>query len=330
MNSNIFISIAAYEEIDLIKTINNCLENAQAPQNLFFGISLQYKNEPDLSFIKDQSSIIRFEPNIRLGKSPGIIQIRSAIRKLHTDQAYFLQIDSHTLFSENWDTKLIQDIEELNLEKPTIISKQIQQKEITTESYTKWKMFPMSYNDFLVGSVTEDIDCITINDLLINDKYFLNYYMSGGFIFAKGEWLKNMNFPDYHETPYEEQELSIFTFCNGYRVVAPKRKHQVVFATNDIKYTFPYNPEYWDFVGLDKSNPSHWKRFWVVADGETIKEVRKLLITGKNKYTNINGLKYSIDDFYKVIKLFNKYVKVRSLLYPDNDIINKYTGGINE
>lgn len=326
MNSNIFISIAAYEEIDLVKTINNCLKNAKDPQNLFFGISLQYKDEPDLSFIKDQSLVIRFDPNIRLGKSPGIIKIRSEIRKLHNDQAYFLQIDSHTSFSKNWDEKLIQDIEELNLEKPTIISKQIQQEQVTTESYTKWKMFPMSYNDFIVGSVTEDNECNFINTMLVNNKYFINHYTSGNFIFSKSEWLYSMKFPDYHEIPYEEQEMSIFTFCNGYRVVAPKRKYEVIFATNDAKYTFPYNSEYWDFVGIDKNNPSHWKRFWTVADGETIQEVRKLLITGKNKYIDINNLKYSIDEFYNSINLFNKYTKVRSLLYPDNDIIDDIQG----
>jgi hypothetical protein len=328
MKNKIFISIAAYEEVDLVKTIKNCLENSKNPENLFFGISLQYENEPNLDFVKDQSSVIRFEHDIRSKKSPGIIQIRSAIRKLHTDQEYFLQIDSHTAFDIHWDAKLIEDIEVLNQKIPTIISKQIQQKEITTNSYTKWDMFPMSYNNFLVGSITEDANCNTIQPLLVNDKYFTNYYMSGNFIFAKQSWLYQMTFPDYHKIPYEEQELSLFTFCSGYRVVAPKREYQVIFAANDTKYEMPLNPKYWDFVGNDINNLSHWKRFWVVDDSETIKEVRKLLITGKNTYISLHNLPKSLEDFYKNIGLFNKYIKVKSLLYPDNDILNNINGGL--
>lgn len=321
MNEKIFVSIAAYEEPDLIKTIKNCLKTANNPENIIFGISLQYKNEPDLSFLKNSSRIIRFNNNIRKLGSPGIIEIRSAIRKLCDNEDYFLQIDSHTTFIDEWDSNLIRDIEELNINKKTIISKQIQEIENISESYTIWEIYKDSLSDFLVGSIKEDTENIIINRL-VNDKYFINYYVSGNFIFSKMEWVKTMQFPDYHKIPYEEQELSLVTFCNDYQVVAPRRTNQYIFAGNDSKYTMPRNPEYWDFVGSDKNNPRHWKRFWS-ADNETmIKEVRKLLITGFNKYMNINELPNKLVDFYKNINLYKEYQEAYLSFYPESDTIN--------
>ena len=54
MNDKIFISIAALEEPNLQKTIKNALNAATLPENISFGISLQYDQAPDLSFIKNK------------------------------------------------------------------------------------------------------------------------------------------------------------------------------------------------------------------------------------------------------------------------------------
>ena len=54
---------------------------------------MQYDVEPNLDFVSTQSRIIRFpKPNYDTNTGPGIIEIRNAIKRLHKDEEYFLQI----------------------------------------------------------------------------------------------------------------------------------------------------------------------------------------------------------------------------------------------
>ena len=49
MGEKIFVSIAAFEDKALLKTIKNILENADNPDDIVFGLALNYKVYPDLS-----------------------------------------------------------------------------------------------------------------------------------------------------------------------------------------------------------------------------------------------------------------------------------------
>lgn len=111
---SIFISIASYEDPSLPKTMRLAIENAKYPDKIFFGLCLQYESiaEPDLSFVSSERvKIIRYHPKTR----PGIYKVRSELSMLMTDQDYFLQIDSHTVFSKNWDQRLIKTLTDLSV-----------------------------------------------------------------------------------------------------------------------------------------------------------------------------------------------------------------------
>ena len=101
----IFISIASYCDPELERTIHSAIDNAANPQDLHFGIMLQEfsKEEPDLSWV----------PNLTLKKvhpkmARGAGYARAQIVKMYSNQDYFLQIDSHTVFAKNWDLLCIQ------------------------------------------------------------------------------------------------------------------------------------------------------------------------------------------------------------------------------
>lgn len=101
--TTIFISIASYLDPDLPKTIRSALENANRPDNLVFGVALQYYKEPMLP----QNANIRtlhYHPDTR----PGICKVRYNIsNELYQGEDFFLQIDSHYTFTPGWDTKMI-------------------------------------------------------------------------------------------------------------------------------------------------------------------------------------------------------------------------------
>jgi len=260
MNKKIFVSIPAWEDTHLVDTMNHILDTAYYPENIVFGLGLNYKEEPDLSMFNNVK-IVR-DKDIAEGQ-PGIVGIREAIRGLIDDEQYFLGIDAHADFELNWDTCLIEDIEELtkNNEK-RIISRQA--TAVVQGRYnwkTKWIMGGNFDELDFHGEVIE-FDSILDKDK-INEKYFKNYYISCNFIFAKCSDIKAIEFPSYHRFPFEEPEQSIAVYCQGYDVVAPYADNIVHYAGNDIKYSFPYDERWWKFVGTDRNDPNHWTRIWI-------------------------------------------------------------------
>lgn len=299
MNDNIFISIAALEEPNLQKTIRNALNAAAVPENISFGISLQYDQAPDLSFIKNKVKTISYSPDIDLPSAPGIIEIRSELRKLIDDENYFLQIDSHTRFESGWDTKLISDLKDLmKIKQKTVISSQLWH-EADVDRYTKIRLHRTHHYQFdsqgleIYGELLTDEDLSVIKPRMVNDSYFLNHYMSGNFYFCHRSYLKDMEFPDYHKFPFEEAELSLVTFCNGYDVVAPTLENIRIFADNDEKYHNQQDSRWWKQIGGGSV------RKWVYDSKEVFLEVVNLMMNGKNKYMDISNLDRPINEFYE-------------------------------
>lgn len=307
-NKKILVSMAAWEDTHLVDTMHKVLSYSNNPENIVFGLGLNYENEPDFSSFKNTIKIVR-DKDIANG-NPGIIRIRDEIRKLVTDETYFLGIDAHCDFIKGWDDSLINDIDELtaNGEKRIISRQATALVQDHVSRITRWSVFGVFPNFSIAGfphevSKKELID----KNLMVNDKYFLNYYISCNFIFAKTESFKEINFPNYHRFPFEEPEQSLTTFCNGYDVVSPLSDYIVTYAANDIKYQFPYDEKWWKFIGTDRNNPSHWDKIWVLDDADMSLEVIKLMITGKNKYYSLDGAKRSVFDFYKSIGFEQDY-----------------------
>lgn len=299
--SKIFVSIPAWEDTTLIETIQKLLGAAKHPENIVFGFGFNYEVEPDISWLTNKYYVLRDSVDYLPITKPGIIQIRNAIRRLMTDEDYYLSIDAHANFDTDWDDILISDIEELHkISNRYVISKQIMQPEDRRNYYTRWAWLP---DKTPFGNPFPDFEFENTKDKFVNDKYFLNYYTSGNFIFAKRNWVDDMNFPDYHGFPYEESELSLATFCHGFDVVSPRGDRCPITAGNDPKYIFPYDEKWWDFVGTDRNDPTHWQKIWVLDEGEMIMEARKLLAQGYNKYYDLRNLKRSVVDFYDTINI---------------------------
>lgn len=101
---SIFISIPSYRDPELVRTIRSAIDNASVPTSLHFGIVIQETETliPDLSFIKNLS-VLKIHP--KLARGAGFA--RAEAMKMYNGQDYYLQIDSHTVFTKGWDTKCI-------------------------------------------------------------------------------------------------------------------------------------------------------------------------------------------------------------------------------
>jgi len=100
--SKIFVSIACFCDKDIKNTIEDCLLKANNPDNIIFGICLQYDPEDD--FLKDYDNKPQFRiEKIHWKEAKGPTYARYLISKLLENEEYFLQIDAHTRFFQNWD-----------------------------------------------------------------------------------------------------------------------------------------------------------------------------------------------------------------------------------
>jgi hypothetical protein len=103
----IFVSIASYRDPELQWTIKSAIENANSPDNLYFGVVHQGVDSElfDIQKIKN-ISITKMHPK----EAKGAGFARSKAMELYSGEEYFLQIDSHTRFAPGWDSICIDQL----------------------------------------------------------------------------------------------------------------------------------------------------------------------------------------------------------------------------
>jgi hypothetical protein len=123
--STIFVAIACYLDYELKHTILDCINKAKHPENLRFGVCLQYDenestNEHVLDFLESKLPIKVLKYHYT--ESNGGCWARNLAQSLYNGETYHLQIDSHTRLIQNWDEIVINDYTELKktIDKPLI------------------------------------------------------------------------------------------------------------------------------------------------------------------------------------------------------------------
>jgi hypothetical protein len=103
----IFISIASYRDPELQWTIKSAIENANSPDNLYFGVVHQGLDSEIFNYEEIKNiSIIKMHPK----EARGAGYARSKAMELYDGQEYFLQVDSHTRFVPGWDLLCIDQL----------------------------------------------------------------------------------------------------------------------------------------------------------------------------------------------------------------------------
>ena len=102
-DKTIFIAIAAYNEVDVVSTIENCLENATYPDRLHFGLALHYSemDRPVIYFNNTKTVDIAY------GGLWGVCPARNLALNLYDNEDFYLQLDGHMKFDKDWDSYLI-------------------------------------------------------------------------------------------------------------------------------------------------------------------------------------------------------------------------------
>jgi hypothetical protein len=113
MKKSIYISIACLGyDTELERTISSALEGASKNNKINIGIAFAGNKK----FYKDIKNKYKNFSNVHvlfseLKNAFGVGKGRILSSSMYNEEDYFLQVDAHTLFSFNWDQKLINDFE---------------------------------------------------------------------------------------------------------------------------------------------------------------------------------------------------------------------------
>ena len=242
--STIFVAIACYLDYELKHTILDCINKAKHPENLRFGVCLQYDenestNEHVLDFLESKLPIKVLKYHYT--ESNGGCWARNLAQSLYNGETYHLQIDSHTRLIQNWDEIVINDYTELKktVDKPLI--------SFLPPSYSRFDELGIDY-DFKNIQLLDKINIPKIeritteywpayggygNEQHTNFKSVNAILLYGGFIFSEGKWIIEVEQDPEHYYTGEEFALAIRSYTHGYdiyttsQIVAWHRAHPV-------------------------------------------------------------------------------------------------------
>ena len=118
--SSIFVQIASYHDYELPRTIMDAMDKSSGENQINFGVSHCYSISnnielPDFNNVKYKISCA--PDNIGLGVG------RSIAHDFYNGEDYYFQIDSHSRFDQDWDSKLISYVkkyQDMGFKKPLI------------------------------------------------------------------------------------------------------------------------------------------------------------------------------------------------------------------
>jgi len=255
--NTIFIQIASYRDPQLLPTLNDCINKAQNPENLRFGIAWQHNDSDVWDNLDQYKNDKRFKIlDIDYKDSQGVCWARNLVQSLYVDETYTLQLDSHHRFVQNWDVLLIdmlKDLQNKGYPKPLItayIPSFDPDNDPAARVNEPWKMtfdryIPEGAVFFLPASFNKEVDNI--------EEPLMGRFYSAHFAFSLGIFAKEVPHDPNYYFHGEEINVAVRAFTHGYDIFYP---HKVICWH---EYTRKGRSKQWDDVKewVDRNSKSH-------------------------------------------------------------------------
>jgi hypothetical protein len=214
---SVFVSIAAYRDPELVPTIRDCLAKARWPMDLRFGICWQHGPE-------ERSLPFQGDPRFRIldvdwRRSRGACWARSEIMGLYAGEAHFLQLDSHHRCVEDWDARLLAQLERTGSPRPILST---YAPAFTPGDPASFGAEPtqMHFAEFTPQAIVL-FRATPIPDWRGRTAPVRARFLSAHFLFAPGRFVGDVRYdPDLYFTG-EEITLAVRAFTHGYDLFHP-------------------------------------------------------------------------------------------------------------
>lgn len=112
-DQSIFVSVASYRDRLCLQTVKDMIAKAKRPEMVFVGVVQQNKYDSTDAQVHEREDCTGVDhPNVRVTnlnytEARGPCYARYLSSGLYQGETFFLQIDSHTTFVQDWDDKLV-------------------------------------------------------------------------------------------------------------------------------------------------------------------------------------------------------------------------------
>ena len=240
--SKIFIQIAAYRDPDLQNTIKSCLENAEHPENLRFGICWQHHHLDDWDKLDEYRNNPQFNIiDVDSRKGKGTCWARHMIQHLYCEEEYTLAIDSHMRFVEHWDTKCINMIKLLQSKghaKPLLTGYVTSFNPVNDPHGRETDPWKMIFDRFIPEGAIFFLPTSMRGDELLEP--IPSRFYSAHFCFTLGEMCHEVPHDPNYYFHGEEISIAVRAFTHGYDLFHPN----MIICYHE--YTRKGRPHHWD------------------------------------------------------------------------------------
>lgn len=289
----IYIQIASYRDPELLNTLNDCINNAERPEQLRFGIAWQhspYEKWDNLHEYKDDSRFRIIDIDYRDAKGP--CWARHQLNELYSEETYTLQLDSHHRFAPNWDTTLINMLDSLRSKtcKKPLLSSYLPSFDPVNDPTSRLEApWVMEFDRFAPEGPVHFLPH-TIDNFKELDKPIPTRFVSGHFIFTTGKFCREVKYDPTYYFHGEEINLSVRAYMAGYDLFAPHKS--VIWH----EYTREGKKKHWDdhtnWAELDRESHRHNRELLGIDNPESSKLLPTHMRTLKD-YEKYAGLEFS-------------------------------------
>lgn len=227
MGPTIFISIASYLDSMLLFTLEQAFSKAKYPGCIYAGVVDQHTDNR-----RQEITALPYSERIRYvhltpQDTNGTCWARSLAFSLYDNESFLLQIDSHTLFEENWDEILMKQYWELMglspkplltaYPRPFCISDGKPQYEIDSDPQAVMVLRPipkakLTKENLLLSFYTQH---------LYTKEAVPGCHIAGGFLFTSGSFVNEIPYDPLLYFLGEEQNLAIRAYTRGWDIYHP-------------------------------------------------------------------------------------------------------------
>ena len=231
---DIFISIACYRDPEVIPTVKDAYEKAKFKNKIVFGIYAQMNDEDpklDFSFIDEKQVRLLVKPNVN---ARGPAYARYIIyNKLYKNELFYLQIDSHTRFIQDWDEELVEML--TSLKANSVISTYPRGYNLNSNTLSH----ETSVNILKLKKLRNGIPILTssVDNLSAPRR---NYFWAAGYSFCYGAIFRFVPFDPHLKNLFwgEEFLMSLRFFTHNIKIYTPHKNIVFTLWSRDYRHTF--------------------------------------------------------------------------------------------
>jgi hypothetical protein len=263
----IFVSIVAYRDPELAATLADCIARARDPGGLRFGVCWQHG--------EDEAAPAEFaDPRVRVidvpwRESGGACWARAEAMKLWQGDTFFLQLDSHHRFAQDWDARLLAMTERSGAVKPILTSYAAPYDPLAVRPNAGEPM-QIDFDRFTADGVPLCRPRV-IPSWREKDRPVRARFISAHFLFAPGTFVNEVPYDPELYFHGEEITLSVRAFSHGYALFHPNE--HILWH----EYTRSHRRKHWD----DHVLAHGVQREWHERDAVSRAKVRSFLAGGE-------------------------------------------------